>query len=191
MQNAQLTSAPGGRIWTIGHSTLAADDFLALLRAQSIGVVADVRRFPASRRHPQFNGATLDRALADSGIGYVHLAELGGRRPTSPDSVNTAWREPGFRGYADYMQTEPFQEGMAHLREVATDRRCAVMCAERHWTSCHRGLISDALKVSGIEVLHIVDAGRIEIHPWTKPARVVDGVLTYTPAPPPQASLDL
>jgi uncharacterized protein (DUF488 family) len=191
MQNTQLTSTPEGRVWTIGHSTLAADDFLALLRAHSIGVVADVRRFPASRRHPQFNSATLDRTLSESGIGYIHLAELGGRRSTSPDSINTAWREPGFRGYADYMLTELFREGMAHLREVTTARRCAVMCAERHWTSCHRGLISDALKVSGVEVLHIVDAKRTEVHPWTKPARVVDGVLTYTLAPPPQASFDL
>lgn len=191
MLNAQSTPAPAGRIWTIGHSTLAAEDFLALLCAHAIGVVADVRRFPASRRHPQFNGATLARALSDSGIGYIHLAELGGRRPPAPDSINTAWREPGFRGYADYMQTAPFRDGMAHLLEAASERRCAVMCAERHWTSCHRGLIADTLKVSGIEVLHIVDAARTEVHPWTKPARIVDGRLTYTAAPPAQASLDL
>ena len=191
MLHAQSTSDPAWRVWTIGHSTLAADDFLALLRTHSIGVVADVRRFPASRRHPQFNSATLSRLLSDRGVGYVHLAELGGRRPPSPDSVNTAWRDPGFRGYADYMQTPPFNEGMADLLDAARLRRCAVMCAERHWTSCHRGLIADALKVSGIEVLHIVDAGRIEVHPWTKPARIVDGALSYTAAPPSQASLDL
>ncbi|MEO8005930.1 MAG: DUF488 domain-containing protein [Betaproteobacteria bacterium] len=189
--HATATWAPPGRIWTIGHSTLAADDFLALLAAHSIEIVADVRRFPASRRHPQFNSATLSRLLSDGGVGYVHLAELGGRRAPAPDSINTGWRDPGFRGYADYMQTPLFGDGMARLLDAATQRPCAVMCAERHWTSCHRGLIADALKVSGIEVMHIVDAGRVEIHPWTKPARIVDGLLTYTPASPLQASLDL
>ena len=191
MQRATSTAASPARVWTIGHSTMAIGDFLAVLATQEIGVVADVRRFPASRRHPQFNGATLKRSLSEHAVGYVHIEELGGRRHPGQDSINTAWRERGFRGYADYMQTAPFQAGMAHLLEAAADRRCAVMCAERHWTSCHRGLIADALKVSGIEVLHILDAGRVIVHPWTKPARVVDGKLTYTPAPPPQSELDL
>lgn len=191
MQHATSTSAPPAKVWTIGHSTLPIEDFLAMLAAHQIGVVADVRRFPASRRHPQFNGATLKRSLSEREVGYVHLEELGGRRHPGQDSINTGWRERGFRGYADYMQTPPFQEGMGLLLDAAVTRRCAVMCAERHWTSCHRGLIADALKVTGVEVLHILDAGRVIVHPWTKPARIVDGKLTYTPVPPPQANLDI
>jgi uncharacterized protein (DUF488 family) len=167
------------RIWTIGHSTLALADFMALLRSRNIALLADVRRFPASRRHPQFNRESLPASLAAIGIDYLHLAELGGRRRPRPDTPNTGWRLASFRGYADYMQTEAFHCGFSRLLDAAAPRRCAIMCAERAWQSCHRGLISDLLKSLGVSVVHIVDGKRDEEHPYTKPARIVGGVLSY------------
>lgn len=179
------------RIWTIGHSTLPAADLIALLSTHGIELLADVRRFPSSRRHPQFDHESLMASLAAEGIEYLHFPELGGRREPRPDSVNTGWREAGFRGYADYMQTPQFRDGFARLLAKAAERRCAFMCAEKAWQSCHRGLISDLLKASGHEVIHIVDRQRDEKHPYTKPARLVDGVLSYAAGSSLQSSLDL
>lgn len=165
-------------------------EFLALLRAHEVRLLADVRRFPASRRHPQFNRDALAEALRKSEIHYLHLPELGGRRPPRKDSSNTAWRVTGFRGYADYMETPPFEVGLQRLMEAAAHRRAAIMCAEAGWRSCHRGLISDALKARGWEVTHIVDARRTEPHPFTPVAQIVDGRLTYA-VHARQADLDL
>jgi uncharacterized protein (DUF488 family) len=167
------------RLSTIGHSTLAAAGFLAMLTAHRVELVADVRRFPASRRHPQFNREALAEMLASHGFAYLHFPELGGRREPKPDSPNTAWREAGFRGYADYTETAEFCQGIARLLEAAQARPTAIMCAERSWRSCHRGLIADHLKVSGIEVIHILDATATEPHPWTAAVRLIDGRLTY------------
>lgn len=182
------TSRP--RIWTIGHSTLPATQFLALLEASDIESLADVRRFPSSRRHPQFNLEPLAASLAAAQISYQHFPELGGRRDPLPDSVNTGWREDGFRGYADYMQTAEFAAGISRLLAAAAQRRCAVMCAEKDWQNCHRGLISDLLKVSGHEVIHIAGDAHHATHPYTKPARIVDGRLSYSAAAPVQSRLD-
>jgi uncharacterized protein (DUF488 family) len=179
------------RIWTIGHSTLPAAQFIALLRAHGIELLADVRRFASSRRHPQFNREALTGSLAAAGIDYLHFPELGGRREPQPDSVNTGWREAGFRGYADYVQTADFQAGLARLLEAASPRRCAMMCAEKVWQNCHRGLIADVLKASGLEVLHIADGRNDESHPYTQPARIVEGMLSYASATPVQSRLDL
>ena len=167
------------RLVTIGHSTLAAAAFLAMLTAHRVELVADVRRFPASRRHPQFNREALAEMLASHGFAYLHFPELGGRREPKPDSPNTAWREAGFRGYADYMETAEFCQGIARLLEAAQARPTAIMCAEKAWRSCHRGLIADHLKASGIEVIHILEAAATEPHPWTAAARLIDGRLTY------------
>jgi uncharacterized protein (DUF488 family) len=171
--------SPPPRIWTVGHSTLPPGEFLALLAAQRIELLADVRRFPSSRRHPQFNRDALAAALAGSGIAYLHFPELGGRREPKPDSRNTAWREAGFRGYADYMETGDFSGGIERLLDAARSRRTAIMCAEKAWQNCHRGLIADFLKASGVEVIHIVDATQAQTHPWTSTARLVDGRLRY------------
>src|SRR6185503_13798197 len=133
-----MSSSP--TIWTAGHSTASAADFLSLLRLHRIGLLADVRRFAASRRHPQFNGATLSQTMTAAGIAYLHLPELGGRREPRPDSENTGWRKAGFRGYADYMQTKPFRAGVARMLEAANGMRMAIMCAEKAWHNCHRGL---------------------------------------------------
>jgi uncharacterized protein (DUF488 family) len=179
------------RIWTIGHSTLPAAAFIALLQTHGIGLLADVRRLPSSRRHPQFNRESLTESLAAAGIDYLHFPELGGRREPRPDSANTGWREAGFRGYADYMQTAEFQAGIARLLEAASPQRCAIMCAEKAWQNCHRGLMADALKASGVEVIHIVDRLHDERHPYTQPARIVDGLLSYAAAIPAQSRLDL
>ncbi len=179
------------RIWTVGHSTLAATDFIALLQSHDIRLVADVRRFPSSRRHPQFNRASLAASLATAGIEFRHLPDLGGRREARPDSDNTGWREPGFRGYADHMQTEPFRAGVAKLLDTAGDKRVAIMCAEKAWQNCHRGLIADHLKASGIEVLHVLDRGQTVLHPYTDAARFVNGALSYAADTPAQGCLDL
>lgn len=169
-------------IWTIGHSTRSLEEFIGLLRRHGIGLVADVRRFPGSRRVPQFDKAGLRDALAADGIGYAHLPGLGGRRPARPDSRNLNWRNASFRGYADYMETAEFRAGLDRLLELARSARTAVMCAEAVWWRCHRSLIADRLKSTGIRVIHILDYDRTEEHPYTAAARLVDGHLTYAPA---------
>jgi uncharacterized protein (DUF488 family) len=170
------------RLSTIGHSTLAADVFLTMLTAHHVELLADVRRFPSSRRHPQFNRDTLAEMLTSHGIAYLHFPELGGRREPEADSPNTAWREAGFRGYADYMHTQAFNLGIARLLTAARETQTAIMCAEKSWRSCHRGLISDHLKASGMEVIHILDGTATEPHPWTPAARLIDGRLSYAAA---------
>ena len=167
---------------TIGHSTLAADAFVAMLTAHSVGLLADVRRFPASRRHPQFGREALTAMLASHGIAYLHFPELGGRREPKPDSPNTAWREAGFRGYADYMESAEFSQGISRLLEAAQARATAIMCAEKSWRLCHRGLIADHLKASGFDVMHVLDSAATEPHPWTAAARMIDGRLSYSAA---------
>jgi uncharacterized protein (DUF488 family) len=178
-------------IWTIGHSTQTIDAFVALLRQHALGLVADVRRYPASRRHPQFGREQLETSLREAGIKYQWLAELGGRRTPRRDSRNLGWENEGFRGYADYMETEPFQLALARLVGLAQADRTAIMCAEAAWQQCHRGLIADALRANGHEVVHILRDGKLEAHPWTTPARILDGRLAYPPSVPAQESLGL
>ena len=166
-------------IWTIGHSTRAIDEFIALLQSQEIRAIADVRLLPGSKRYPHFNADALADSLGRARIRYEHFRELGGRRKPRPDSHNAAWRNDAFRGYADYMETEEFQHGIERLRALAAETRTAIMCAEAVWWRCHRALVSDYLKVRGTEVTHILSATKTEPHPFTSAARVVDGELTY------------
>lgn len=166
-------------LWTIGHSTDTGREFVDKLTAHGITLVADVRRFPGSRRHPHFGQEALSRLLGDAAIRYLHLPELGGRRRARPDSPNTAWRVEAFRGYADYMETPAFNAGIARLLDAAGQERVAIMCAERVWWSCHRGLISDWLKSTGHDVRHILSSERADAHPYTAAARLVDGRLSY------------
>lgn len=170
-------------IWTIGHSTRAVPEFRELLTSAAITLVADVRRFPASRRYPHFNQQPLRDALSESGIGYLWLPELGGRRNPRPDSPNTAWRNASFRGYADYMATAAFREGLDRVVEAARTERVALLCSEAVWWRCHRSLIADALKANGYNVVHILSPTSYEAHPYTAPARIVDGKLVYTSEP--------
>jgi uncharacterized protein (DUF488 family) len=167
-------------VWTIGHSTRTLEEFLAVLAAHELQAIADVRRFPGSRRHPHFAREALEQSLPSAGIEYLWLPQLGGRRRPRPDSPNTAWRNEAFRGYADHLASAEFAEGMAQLLPLAARRRTAIMCSELLWWRCHRSLISDVLKASGIEVLHVIDAGPAKPHPWTGPARIVDGRLDYS-----------
>ena len=169
------------RIWTIGHSTRAIDEFISLLQANQIKLLADVRSLPGSNRYPQFNKETLADSLGKAGICYEHFSELGGRRKPRNDSRHRAWRNASFRGYADYMETGEFHKGVQGLLDLAADAGpTAMMCAEAVWWRCHRSLISDYLKARGIEAMHILDAKKAEPHPYTSAARVVDGKLSYT-----------
>jgi len=179
-------------VLTIGHSTRPIEDFLDLLRAHGVGELADVRTAPGSRRNPQFNKAALAAALDGAGVGYRHLGELGGLRRPRPDSVNAGWRNAGFRGYADYMQTPEFAAALQALIDLAVTRRIAVMCAEAVPWRCHRSLIADALAVRGVAVEHIMGPERRSPHALTAWARAEGGRVTY-PAPDdaPQPQLDL
>jgi uncharacterized protein (DUF488 family) len=143
-------------IHTIGHSTHTADAFLALLQAHGIRQLADIRSLPRSKRHPHFSKDALDSFLAAAGIRYRHFPALGGLRKPRPDSINTAWRHPSFRGYADHMQTEGFRIAVGALQAFALGDPTAVMCAEALWWQCHRRLLADALLVRSVSVRHIV-----------------------------------
>ena len=168
------------RIWTIGHSTRDIDIFISLLEENGIKLLADVRSLPGSKRYPQFNREALAESLNAHGIRYEHFPELGGRRKSKPDSCNTAWRNASFRGYADYMETEEFHKGIERLLALAREAGpTAIMCAEAVWWRCHRSLISDYLKARGIDVMHILDANKVEPHPFTSAAHIVDGKLSY------------
>ena len=163
----------------IGHSTRSIDDFLALLAAHAIERLVDVRTIPQSRRHPHFGQASLARSLATAGVGYTHLRALGGLRKPRPDSINTAWRHPSFRGYADYMQTPAFAEALDELVTIGARERAAIMCAEAVPWRCHRQLVADALVARGIEAREIESATRTRAHALTSWAHVQDGRVTY------------
>jgi uncharacterized protein (DUF488 family) len=172
-------------IYTVGHSTRALEDFLKILEREGIARLADVRTFPASRRYPHFNQDALAASLAGKEITYAHLAQLGGRRAPRRDSRNTAWKNSGFRGYADYMETREFEDGLRSLLEYAAGGRTAIMCAEAVPWRCHRSMISDALVARGESVLHILDSGT-KPHTLTSFARVVDGRVRYRDAENPE-----
>ena len=168
------------RIWTIGHSTRGIDEFISLLKEAETKLLVDVRAWPGSKRYPQFNKDALKESLTARGIRYEHFAELGGKRKSKPDSRNTAWRNASFRAYADYMETEQFQRGIERLLEAAAETGpTAIMCAEAVWWRCHRSLIADYLKARGVEVLHVLGANKVEPHPYTSAARIVNGELSY------------
>ncbi|MGZ9033509.1 MAG: DUF488 domain-containing protein [Rhodospirillales bacterium] len=183
-----LSSGMTSRIYTVGHSNRMAEALVALLAANAVDLVVDVRRFPRSRRHPQFNMETLPTLLADYAIGYRHVESLGGRRSSSladHASPNAGWREPGFRNFADYALTPPFRAGLAALLDLAEGATPVIMCAEALWWQCHRRIITDYLLAAGAEVLHIL--GEEPARPATlTPGAVVqkDGGVHYPPAEP-------
>lgn len=181
-------ASPGrGPVLTVGHSTHTLPAFLALLGSAGVELLADVRRFPGSRRLPHFGRESLRDALIDVGVGYDHLGELGGRRRPAADSPNGGWENASFRGYADHLGSEEFARGLRRLEERAVHRRVAVMCAEAPWWRCHRRLLSDVLLVRGWEVVHLGPDGRRTPHTLTPWARLgPEGRLTY---PPPQTKL--
>lgn len=173
------TAAPRTAVWTVGHSTRSADEFIAVLRAHEIEWVADVRRFRGSRRYPHFAEQALAQSLGDAGIGYVGLEALGGRRRLPPGPLQMGWRNTSFRSYAAFTWTDEFAAGLAELQDLVEAQRTAVMCSEVLWWRCHRALIADVLCVLGYPVLHIAGPGAATPHPYTSPARLVEGELSY------------
>jgi uncharacterized protein (DUF488 family) len=167
-------------VWTIGHSNHPIEKFLALLAGHSIELVADVRRFPASRTHPQFNAQPLAESLAGAQIDYRHFPGLGGRRNERlDDSPNTAWRVESFNAYADHTQSEEFRLAWDELLALARARRVAVMCAEALPWRCHRRILADAFVALGWTVIDIMPAGQARPHELPPFARVRTGHVTY------------
>jgi uncharacterized protein (DUF488 family) len=183
---ARPRAAPGwgrARVLAIGHSTRPIGELLELLRSAAVATLADVRTIPRSRANPQFEQPALARALEQAGIAYVHLPQLGGLRHARRDSPNGGWRNASFRGYADYMQTPEFEEGLCQLRALAKAGPVAIMCAEAVPWRCHRSLISDALLARGVVVEHVVGKGKTRPHRLTPFARIDGRRVTYPPAP--------
>jgi uncharacterized protein (DUF488 family) len=167
-------------VWTVGHSTHALSEFVDILQAHGIETVADVRRFPGSRRHPQFGAEALDSALAAHGIGYHWFGELGGRRrPDFAEPEGSAWRHPSFRAYAQYLRSEEFAQGLDSLVNVASATRTAIMCSELLWWRCHRRLIADVMLFCGWCVTHIATATASSTHRLGPPAVVGPEGLSY------------
>jgi len=162
------------RIWTIGHSTRSLDELIALLGEHGVQRLADIRRYPGSRRSPHFARESLERTLP---VAYVHVPELGGRRKPLPDSPNSGWRNEQFRGYADFMATPEFKHAIDAL--LASDLRTAIMCAEAVPWRCHRNLVADELTRRGHEVIHILSPGSAQKHVLNPMARVVGDHLEY------------
>jgi uncharacterized protein (DUF488 family) len=166
-------------VLTIGHSTRALDEFIALLKAHAVTFVVDVRTIPRSRHNPQFNEDSLPDSLKTAGVGYVHMPGLGGLRHAKRDSVNAGWRNASFRGYADYMQTPEFEKQMEELIQLAKEYRIALMCAEAVPWRCHRSLIGDALTVRGIRTEDIMSLKLRRRHTLTPFAHVQGSIVTY------------
>jgi hypothetical protein len=174
-------------VLTIGHSTRPIEEFIALLRQHGVERLVDIRTIPRSRHNPQFNGDALAHSLRGEQIEYEHLKELGGLRHPSPDSANLGWRNASFRGYADYMQTGAFEEGVRRLLQVCGEKQCAVMCAEAVPWRCHRSLVADALVARGIPVEHILSASRRDAHHLAPFAKIENGKVTYPKVEGPKA----
>ena len=166
-------------IYTIGHSTHPEKEFIALLKHYKIQTLMDVRTIPKSRWNPQFNSAVMQKSLAAAGIEYVHEPDLGGLRKPLKNSINAGWENEGFRGYADYMQTPQFETALNRLIELSKKKVIAVMCAEAFYAKCHRKLLSDALLVRALEVIHIISEKQTVPHELTPFAKVEGHQITY------------
>jgi uncharacterized protein (DUF488 family) len=174
-----LSDDAQGTVWTVGHSTRPIEEFVRILGAHGIELVADVRRFPGSRRLPHYAADSLESSLAAHGIAYRWFPNLGGRRRPDPASANLGWRHPAFRAYADHIAGEEFAEGLFELTMLAQGLRTVVMCAEVLWWRCHRRVIADVLGFLEVPVMHIRDAATADAHRLAPPARVTAGRLSY------------
>lgn len=176
-----MSSSPKNKIiYTIGHSTHSAADFLVMLQAFSIAHLVDVRHFPGSRKFPQYNRENLKSFLKENNIKYTWLENLGGRRKLDKDGPETKWQHAAFKGYAAYMQTEEFKKGILELVNIATIEKTVYMCSEAVWWRCHRSMISDLLKFKGWKVEHIMSKTKLSEHPYTQPAGVLNNKLNYS-----------
>ena len=183
---AQDAHWPEGAIFTLGHSTLPIERFIALLKTYGIERLADIRTIPRSRHNPQFNDTALAGSLKAAHLEYVHMQALGGLRHARKDSPNTGWRNGSFRGYADYMGTEAFQEALEALIHMSRQKAVAIMCAEAVPWRCHRSLVADALSVRGVPVIEILSESSYRVHKLTAFAQVEGTRITY---PAEQATL--
>jgi uncharacterized protein (DUF488 family) len=163
------------------------DEFISILKDHGVEEIVDVRSIPQSRHCPQFNMDSLGESLGTAGIGYTHIQQLGGRRHSRKDSINLGWRNASFRGYADYMATPEFSEGLDALARIARVRRTAIMCAEAVPWRCHRSMIADAMIEKGWEVRDIMSSKPSTAHRPTPFLRVVDGQVTYPALPEEQS----
>jgi uncharacterized protein (DUF488 family) len=168
-----------GILFTIGHSNRELSDFLALLTQYGLELLIDIRTLPGSRKYPHFDKENLSGSLQAAGIDYRHFPELGGRRRAAKDSVNTGWYHPAFRGYADYMQTEPFKQAVIELSHVARHTTTVIMCSESVPWRCHRSLLGDALLIRGFTVTDIISRTSARPHKLTPWARVDGQDITY------------
>lgn len=174
-----MISKDEATIYSIGHSTRTIEEFLDLLDSFGIKVLADIRSMPGSRKYPQFNQEELKKSLEANGIEYLYIKELGGRRKLEKDSKNTGWRNKSFQAYADHMETEEFESGISTLKKSALQKPAAMMCSEAVWWRCHRSMVSDYLKAKGWKVLHIMSLNKATEHPYTSPAKILEGKVYY------------
>jgi uncharacterized protein (DUF488 family) len=174
-----LAKTPELTICTIGHSTRTLNEFIKLLNVYNITLLVDVRTVPRSRHNPQFNKETLPNTLKSFGVKYIHIPEIGGLRHPKKDSINLAWKNMGFRGYADYMQTKEFTDNLLKIVALARENCLVLMCAEALPWRCHRSLISDALVVRHVKVMHIISATSTITHELTEFAHVEGNQITY------------
>ena len=179
---------PEGAVFTVGHSTMPIERFIALLQTYGVKRLVDIRSAPRSRHNPQFNDTSLAESLTARQIEWVHIQALGGLRRAHKDSPNTGWRNESFRGYADYMQGEEFRDALETLIRMSRQERAAIMCAEAVPWRCHRSLVADALTVRGIPAVEILSESSYRMHKLTPFARVEGTRITY---PPGQATLPL
>ena len=175
------THWPKDAVFTVGHSTLPIERFVALLQAYGIECLADIRTVPRSRHNPQFNSEALAKSLAPFEISYLPMPALGGLRRARKDSPNGGWRNTSFRGYADYMQSDAFRQGLEELLQLSRRRRMAIMCAEAVPWRCHRSLVADALCVRGVDVIEILSESNYRPHALTPFAHVEGVAITYPP----------
>ena len=182
---AQLEEWSKGTVFTVGHSTLPIERFVALLASYGIDCLADVRTVPRSRHNPQFNADALAASLGTAGIEYVPMLALGGLRRPDKSSINAGWRNTSFRGYADYMQTDAFRVALEALIALSREKRVAIMCAEAVPWRCHRSLVADALSVRGIPVVEILSETNARMHKLTAFAHVEGERVTYPPVQAP------
>ncbi|CAM4093879.1 DUF488 family protein [Gillisia hiemivivida] len=174
-----MTQKENKKLWTIGHSTHSLDNFIDMLESYNIVHLVDIRRFPSSRKFPQLNKENLEKSLTYHNIQYNHLEELGGRRKANPDSKNTIWRNTWFMGYADYMETSEFKEGLETLKKMAFKKRKVITCSEAVWWRCLCSMVSDIMKAEEWKVMHIMGIGKEQEHPYTEPAKIIKWKLSY------------
>jgi uncharacterized protein (DUF488 family) len=167
------------KIFTIGHSSRSFEELLRMLKESDINALVDVRRFPGSAKYPHFNHDHLKKELDFHHVQYFHLLELGGRRKPLAHSRNLNWKNDAFRGYADHMETDDFGVGISRLMHISSRFTTAMMCSEAVWWQCHRALISDMLKSLDYQVLHIMGIGKVQEHPYTNAARIINNKLSY------------